>query len=46
MIAAAASLGLDNDSLFLAVACLDRFLSKRPTPLHLLQPTGIACELQ
>ncbi|WIA41804.1 hypothetical protein OEZ86_009135 [Tetradesmus obliquus] len=43
MVAAAASLGLDNDSLFLAVALLDRYLAARPAPLHLLQPTGIAC---
>jgi cyclin A len=43
MVAAAASLGLDNDSLFLAAALLDRYLAARPAPLHLLQPTGIAC---
>jgi cyclin A len=43
MVAAAASLGLDNDSLFLAVALLDRYLAARPAPLHMLQPTGVAC---
>jgi hypothetical protein len=43
MVAAAASLGLDNDSLFLAVELLDRYLAGRPTELQLLQPTAIAC---
>jgi hypothetical protein len=45
MVAAAASLGLDNDSLFLAVALLDRYLAGRPTELQLLQPL-LACALQ
>lgn len=43
MVAAAASLGLDNDSLFLAVQLLDRYSAGRPTELQLLQPTAIAC---
>lgn len=43
MIAAAARLGLNNDSLFTAVACLDRYLAVKPVLLPLLQPTAIAC---
>lgn len=43
MIAAAARLGLNNDSLFTAVAVLDRFLAVKPVLLPLLQPTAIAC---
>ncbi|KAF6263721.1 hypothetical protein COO60DRAFT_340380 [Scenedesmus sp. NREL 46B-D3] len=43
MVEAAASLGLDNDSLFLAIELLDRYLAVRPTELQLLQPTAIAC---
>eukprot|EP00775_Hariotina_reticulata_P013597 gene13597-13722_t len=43
MIAAAFQIGLSNDSLFMAVACLDRYLALKPTPLNLLQPAGIAC---
>jgi cyclin A len=43
MIAAAARLGLNNDSLFTAVAVLDRYLAAKPVLLALLQPTGIAC---
>eukprot|EP00775_Hariotina_reticulata_P008902 gene8902-9079_t len=43
MIAAAAALRLQNDSLFTAVACLDRYLSVVPTQATLLQPAGIAC---
>jgi hypothetical protein len=43
MIAAAFQLGLSNESLFMAVACLDRYLALKPTPANLLQPAGIAC---
>jgi hypothetical protein len=43
MLSAAARLNLTNDSLFTAVACLDRYLATKPTPLPLLQPTAIAC---
>jgi hypothetical protein len=43
MIAAAAALRLQNDSMFTAVACLDRYLSVVPTQAALLQPAGIAC---
>jgi hypothetical protein len=43
MIAAAARLGLNNDSLFTAVAVLDRYLAVKPVLLPLLQPTAIAC---
>lgn len=43
MIAAAARLGLNNDSLFTAVGCFDRYLAVKPVPLPLLQPTAIAC---
>ncbi|KAF6261779.1 hypothetical protein COO60DRAFT_1678890 [Scenedesmus sp. NREL 46B-D3] len=43
MVAAAAGLALSNDSLFLAVALLDRYMAVQAAPLHLLQPIGIAC---
>jgi cyclin A len=43
MVSAAARLALTNDSLFTAVAVLDRYLALKPTPLPLLQPTAIAC---
>lgn len=43
MIAAAASLGLCNDALFLGVACLDKYLAAVQITPHLLQPLTIAC---
>eukprot|EP00775_Hariotina_reticulata_P002803 gene2803-3096_t len=43
MMAAASILELAVDSLHKAVELLDRYLSVAATPLHLLQPAGIAC---
>lgn len=36
-------IGLSNDSLFMAVACLDKYLSAAPVTLPLLQPVSVAC---
>lgn len=43
MIAAAASLCLTNDALFLGVACLDKYLKAATSSPQLLQPLSIAC---
>lgn len=43
MISIAEQLGLTNDTLFTAVAVLDRYLSVVPVSLALLQPISVAC---
>lgn len=43
MIALTEQLGLTNDTLFLAVAILDRYLSVAPVSAALLQPISVAC---
>lgn len=43
MISLTEQIGLNNDTLFKAVACLDRYLSAGPVSLALLQPVSIAC---
>lgn len=43
IIKAAHRLELGNDTLFLAVACLDRYLAVQWTDTKLVQPVGIAC---
>eukprot|EP00878_Enallax_costatus_P008435 GHUV01008816.1.p1 GENE.GHUV01008816.1~~GHUV01008816.1.p1 ORF type:complete len:312 (+),score=60.61 GHUV01008816.1:343-1278(+) len=43
MIALTEQLGLTNDTLFLGVAVLDRYLSVAPVSIALLQPISVAC---